>query len=221
MATLKKIATQIIDRLATPYNDLLYADIKEHVVNYCNVFIKREIDKNRIGERYQIPFEAEVKEESSFLRTIETPVFGNSTTRLKVYKTVNPIPTVINSFRSSPFVKAYIKDGLIQHDLLFINSSLLYDYHKTRVSKNQDIYTISNNIVRIISNKSFEKIIIEEVFEYPLIIKGEYGVYNIAGIVFDDMAEYPVDSNMIPMVIESVIKMYNGNSSNNIPEDNR
>ena len=221
MATLKKIATQIIDRLGVPYNDSIYEDIKEHVVHYRNVFIKREIDKNRIDERYQLPYDVEVKKVDSIKHIFDTAVIGAKTQHLYVYKTVNPIPTVVNTFRSSPFTKIYAKEGILQHDIMFVSSSLMPDYHKTRLSKNKDIYTISNGIVTIISNRSFKTLTIEEVFEYPLIITGDYGEYNIAGIVFNDTAEYPIDSNMIPMVIEPIIKLYDGNSTKNIPVHKR
>jgi hypothetical protein len=48
------------------------------------------------------------------------------------------------------------------------------------------------------------------------IVTDDYQTLNIAGIVFSDTAEFPIDSNMIPLVIEEIIRIYNGNATDNI-----
>jgi hypothetical protein len=216
MATLKKIATQVIDRLTAPYNEALYQDIKEHIVNLRNKFVKQQIDKARIGERYQQLVEIELEKVDSLTVKV-THILGSSNLEAKIYRNKQPIPTIVNTSRPAHYLNVFTKKAFIdRHPAIFINSSLISDYFKSRYSKNSVLYSVVENDIIIVCSANISKAYIQDVFEYPLIVTDDYQTLNIAGIVFSDTAEFSIDSNMIPLVIEEIIRIYNGNATDNI-----
>lgn len=216
MPTLKKIATQAIDRLTEPYNEALYHDVKEHIVNLRNKYVKQVIDKSRIDESYQLTYSIELKEMGAKIVKVFNTL-GAKTVELYTYKNKNSIPTVINTFRPAKYIKAYIENDSFDRTIArFIDASLIFDYFKSQYSKNTICYSVIGSILTVVSPIKLKTLNIEDVFEYPLIITDDYKIFNVAGIVFDDNAEFPIDSNMIPMVIEDIIKIYNGDASEHI-----
>lgn len=220
MPTLKKIATQVIDRLNVPYNDALYQDVKDRIIHYTNLFLKRRLDKLRLDERYILGYSIDIKQVSELsIKNINFPL-GAKAVDYKIYKSVNSIPTLIDTVRPAPFLSAYIPSSDITKDILvYVDRSLIGDYYKSRLTYGHSIYTFNGKELIVVTEKTISNVIIEDIFEYPMIITNDYNIYNVGGIIFDDEAEFPIDSNLIPVVIDELTKHFNGDSRNNIPTE--
>ena len=220
MATLKQIATQVMDVLDVPYNQALSIDIQHHIVNLRNLYVSRTLNKGRHDERYVQHYDVNM-ELSVEGDDISSSKLGAESGVLKLLISTNKIPVTVNYNKSAPFISLYIKERkLLIKEAMFVNYSLLHDYFTTRFTKGTIIYSIKDSKIVLLSTLNIKDITVADVFENPLIVIGEYGTFNIGGIVFNENVEFPVDSSIIGVIVSDVVKLFNGNAKDNIPEEN-
>jgi len=220
MATLRQISTQVLDVLDVPFNEALNRDIQHRIIDIRNLYTKRIINKGRSDERYMQSFDVTM-EELTEVDAMPKKVLGSETSKLKLYESINAIPVTLSYYKSSPFTSLYIRERkIVIKEAMFINYSLLHDYFKTRFTKDTLVYAINDNKIVLLSSFNIETITVVDIFENPLIIKGEFDTFNIGGVMFNENAEFPVDSDLIPVIINDVIEVFNGNAKDNIPTEN-
>jgi len=190
MATLRTYATQIIDSLSRPFDEMLLRRVMDLIINERAVLIRQEMGKGDSHHYYTFPYEVE-------LEVIEG-VDDNIIYGERILRSINKIPTPIRLSGPEPFIHV---SGVGGPTLTWISSATEYKFRKY-MDKIADaiVYLWKNNRLYILNNIKLEKVIALAPYENPYIYLEGYDPQTIldgTAIVCDLDMEFPIPIDMI------------------------
>ena len=206
MASLKQIATEVIDALDQPFNELLYQRVKDLIVHERSLAIRRSIGKNGIDDefkqRYKVP-----------MIRIDKSDFYGITTDLEVFRSTNKIAKLVRYRGDSPFI--YV--GAVTHDIpyLYTQSFAVPAQDSLRYMKYIGKYTYDNGYLYVmLHDNTLENIGVQAIQADPREI--DYSDYATAPFVYTDDMEFLISEDLISDI---KLRMFSGDLKLRLTDD--
>jgi len=187
MASLRQLATEVIDAINQPFNELLYQRVKDLIVHERSLAIRRSIQRHGIDsefkQRYKVP-----------MIRVDKSDFYNIDTNLKVFRSVNKIARLVRFQNDSPFT--YV--GSVTHDnpFIFVEPFAVEGIDSLRYMKYVIKYSFNNAHIYVFNrNNTLENIGVETIFADPRFV--DYSDNTIAPVTFTDDMEFLISEDMI------------------------
>ena len=191
MATLKKIATQLIDALDRPFDEMFLRRVMDLIINERASLIRQEINKGDSAHYYTFPYEVELEMVNGLTENI---IYGQS-----ILRSVNKIPTPVRISSPEPFYQVMGTGG--GPTLTFVAGATEYKFRKNLDKIGGAIvYMWRNNRIYILNNLKLEKVIALAAYESPYVYVEGYDYNEVASgnvIVCDEDMEFPMPIDLI------------------------
>lgn len=190
MATLRTYATQIIDALSRPFDEMFLRRVMDLIINERAVIIRQELNKGDSSHYYTFPYEVDLELVDGGEENI---IYGKN-----ILRSVNKIPTPIRRNDPEPFIQV---SGIGGPTLTWISSATEYKYrcYMDKVSGGI-VYTWKKNRLYILNNEKLEKVIAVAPYENPLVYIDGYNTQDLldgTAIVCDNDMEFPIPIDII------------------------
>jgi len=188
MASLRQLATQIIDALDQPFNELLYQRAKDLIVHERALDIRRSVQKHGIDDEFKQRYKVPVQK-------VDKADFYQVTTDLEVYRSTNKIAALVRFQNDSPFT--YV--GAITHNIPYVYSQpyAIDAQDSLRYMKYIVKYTFNNGYLYIFAkgNLLLENIGVETIHADPRLV--DYSNFTTGPEVFTDDMEFLISEDLI------------------------
>lgn len=197
MASLRQIATQVIDALNQPFNELLYQRVKDLIVHERSLAIRRSVQKNGIDSEFKQRWKVPV------IRVDKSDFYGVDTD-LKVFRSTNKIAKLVRFQNDNPFT--YV--GAVTHDIPFIFTEpyAVNGLDSLRYMKYLVKYGFINGYIYIFNhNNTLENIGVESIAADPREI--DYSDNATAPFAYTDDMEFLISEDLISDI---KLRMFSG-----------
>jgi hypothetical protein len=184
MATLKTYATQLIDALDRPFDEMFLRRVMDLIINERASLIRQELNKGDSSHYYTFPYNVELEIVNGITENI---IYGRN-----ILRSINKIPTPIRINSPEPFVQV---SGIGGPTLTFVAGATEYKFRENldKVG-NAIVYMWRNNRIYILNNLKLRNVIAVAAYENPYVyIDG----YEEGSIICDEDMEFPIPIDLI------------------------
>lgn len=192
MATLNKLAYQVISSFDRD-NDLLFLErTKDLIIYVSNQFKHRQADKYGVDDRYIQPYIAD-------LILVNASLDPNVPSRLEILRSENKIPASIRYQSDSPFV--YVGKNDRSLPFRYMKPYIINSSRSLRLIGSAICYFYTNEYIYIWNNTKLESILIEAMYEKLDVTRD---TDDPTGLCYKDDMEFPLAGDMLIDVIKEV-----------------
>lgn len=186
MASLRQRATQVIDALDKPFDEMLYQRVKDILITERALSIRRSIQRNGIDDEFKQRFKV------AMIR-VDKSDFYQVSTDLKVFRSENKIPRLVRFKNDNPFT--YV--GAVTHDIPYVYAQpyAIPGMDSLRYMRIIPKFTYNNAYIYVFSNaNTLENIAVESIIADPREVDNSDS--TVAATPFEDDMEFLISEDM-------------------------